>query len=440
VTTPLNFYPRPKRDTGCGLHDSPKYNESPSNIRKHAAQCLEHGITWYKFLCSGANKVDRARIFLEAGGMPIVRLYSEGPHPRKQPNEDVLKQYADAGVRYVECGNEPNLRNEWGGDFKMKDAPELVAQQWLHAAEIVKGQGMIPLVYALSPGGDINHREFMIRFMGRIKQLGAEGAFEQTALAVHHRPLNHPPYIRPEVGTPEELGHPPMDTGLLEGLWLHDFFTEAIGWCPPMIGTEAGYSIGDDQDHSRGADGRPRYPKIDENAHFYYNREMFNMFDPGHVADDYAGPGWRDAIHWPDWYFCQCYWLEKNGTWLKDALWADWFASRRFHLFSTWIESHGIDWQRSDARKPDAPPAQPEPPTAGAETEAARNAAWMAKGIPYNPNAAFQRKARDLGLGVPETHEFDFALGGQTYRGQGFAGGIVYARAGDWGDIRKIDW
>ena len=64
----------------------------------------------------------------------------------------------------------------------------------------------------------------------------------------------------------------------------------------------------------------------------------------------------------------------------------------------------------------------------------------MAKGIPYNPNAAFQRKARDLELGVPETHEFDFALGGQTYRGQGFAGGIVYARAGDWGDIRKIDW
>jgi len=69
-----------------------------------------------------------------------------------------------------------------------------------------------------------------------------------------------------------------------------------------------------------------------------------------------------------------------------------------------------------------------------------RNAAWNAGGIPYNPDAAFPRYARAHDLGNPETPEFDFSFGGLQYRGQGFSRGIIYARIGDWDNIREVSW
>ncbi|HOG47918.1 MAG TPA: peptidoglycan recognition family protein [Anaerolineae bacterium] len=69
-----------------------------------------------------------------------------------------------------------------------------------------------------------------------------------------------------------------------------------------------------------------------------------------------------------------------------------------------------------------------------------RNAAWNAGGIPFNREAAFPRYAREHGLGNPETPEFDFGIAGQQYRGQGFSRGIIYARVGEWGDIREVIW
>ena len=81
------------------------------------------------------------------------------------------------------------------------------------------------------------------------------------------------------------------------------------------------------------------------------------------------------------------------------------------------------------------PQLQPELPE-----DAIRNAAWNAKGIPYNPDAAFPRYAREHGLGNPETPEFDIVVNGVTYRGQGFRDAIVYAPLGDWGNIEEMDW
>jgi len=69
-----------------------------------------------------------------------------------------------------------------------------------------------------------------------------------------------------------------------------------------------------------------------------------------------------------------------------------------------------------------------------------RNAAWQAGGIPYNPDAAFPRYAREHNLGNPETPEFDFSYTGQSFRGQGFSKGIVYARVGEWDVIKEVSW
>jgi len=72
--------------------------------------------------------------------------------------------------------------------------------------------------------------------------------------------------------------------------------------------------------------------------------------------------------------------------------------------------------------------------------QAACNAAWAAGGIPYNPEAAFPKYAREHGLGNPETPEFDFVYRGKRYRGQGFSEAIVYAEVGHWDQIGEVAW
>ena len=79
-------------------------------------------------------------------------------------------------------------------------------------------------------------------------------------------------------------------------------------------------------------------------------------------------------------------------------------------------------------------------PTAGDLIASLRNAAWNASGIPYNPDAAIAKYAREHDLGNPETPEFDFAWGGQAFRGQGFSKAIVYARVGQWDQIKEVNW
>jgi len=65
-----------------------------------------------------------------------------------------------------------------------------------------------------------------------------------------------------------------------------------------------------------------------------------------------------------------------------------------------------------------------------------RQAAWDTMGINYNPEAAFSRYAREHGLGIPLTNEFDV----NGCRCQGFVGGIVYAVIGDWGNVQHAEW
>jgi hypothetical protein len=79
-------------------------------------------------------------------------------------------------------------------------------------------------------------------------------------------------------------------------------------------------------------------------------------------------------------------------------------------------------------------------PAANLPEDIVREAGWTAAGIPFNPQAAFPRYAREHDLGVPQTEEFDFSYKGVNYRGQGFTGAIVFAQVGDWGNVREISW
>ena len=58
--------------------------------------------------------------------------------------------------------------------------------------------------------------------------------------------------------------------------------------------------------------------------------------------------------------------------------------------------------------------------------------------IPLNPDAMFYKIAKQQGLGERLTKEYDSEYGGNTYRAQIYEKGIVYAKVGDWGNVKII--
>ena len=67
-------------------------------------------------------------------------------------------------------------------------------------------------------------------------------------------------------------------------------------------------------------------------------------------------------------------------------------------------------------------------------TIAARKFTWM----PINTLAALYRFAQLNSLGYPQTDEFEFTSGSNTYVAQVFNLGIVFVKKGDWGNVRWV--
>jgi hypothetical protein len=83
----------------------------------------------------------------------------------------------------------------------------------------------------------------------------------------------------------------------------------------------------------------------------------------------------------------------------------------------------------------------PPPPDDSGELDAAtlrtiREESWRQVRVAFNRDSAFARYARQRNLGAPLTNEYDIG----NFRAQGFTGGIVYARIGDWNNITHVAW
>lgn len=76
------------------------------------------------------------------------------------------------------------------------------------------------------------------------------------------------------------------------------------------------------------------------------------------------------------------------------------------------------------------------PSTAPNIEEQLRARTWNEAGIRYNKDAAFAIYARQHGLGMPVTNEFELA----GYVAQGYADAILYARVGEWHAIKQVSW
>lgn len=70
-----------------------------------------------------------------------------------------------------------------------------------------------------------------------------------------------------------------------------------------------------------------------------------------------------------------------------------------------------------------------------------KNAAWLAMGVNYNPDAALAKYAAAQGLGVPLCNEYTFSIDCQFFVGQVYSGNggsvFCYCAHGDWGNVKE---
>jgi hypothetical protein len=296
----LSQYPRPPADTGWGFHDSAGADSRPGDPAAYARYLRQElGITWFKALVMATNKVDLVRAFVQQGIEVIVRLYTAHPHPHYVVSPVDVQAYVQAGVRYIEWGNEPNLVLEWDRRSWDEGARvDKVCEQFLRNAEVIRRVGGIPLLPALAPGGDYPHRDWYRTTFEWFRANGQLRALEGAALAVHNRPLNRPLAHRDNTGE-----------FYLDYEWLDDLVRAYVGRSLPLLGTEAGYEPGWHQD--------PTFPPIDPQRHATYNVEILRGFGP------HGSRRWRDPL------FCQCMWLvEAFGH--HDFSEAAWHNNRQF--------------------------------------------------------------------------------------------------------------
>ncbi len=345
----LSQYPRPKDDTGLGIHGGANafypIGERSSDYPYWINELRQMGFKWYKLAVAGDAGGEAIQALLAAGIMPVVRMYRPEPNPGTLVDNDPkgkewLKRYADLGTRYFEVNNEPNLLGEWKDGWGANDAdptewkkgnqPQRVAQSWVKDAEFVIANGGLPGLPALSPGGNYNDVDFLRLFLTWLKEHKYQDLLAQGCwIAIHNGTLNHPlDYPADEVnqkGTPvsqaeyakyqwagdinfvngeRAKGKNPgqhllsvdnngRDTGG-SNCWLkfqayRDLFVQIFGFEIPILGTEGGVWSDTLAD--------PRYPKVSVEMQRDWTLEICRKMMSG---------------GYPDYYFCTGFWLMAN--------------------------------------------------------------------------------------------------------------------------------
>lgn len=196
--TELARYPRPRNDTGRGVHWIPTTSQDPVVVDRWADECRRMHVKWVLFLndrdAIGPN--DHLVDALVARGiMPIMRIYQSPVDPAPADRiRAMVAHYAARGCLYYEIFNEPNLYSvEWQGRAPndMGEAARVTAEGWVRLAEAVKAAGGLPAVPNTSPGPPDgirwDYRAWNRAFLGEVMRLRPDGAiFRGCWIAVHN--------------------------------------------------------------------------------------------------------------------------------------------------------------------------------------------------------------------------------------------------------------
>ncbi len=345
----LRDYPRPKDDTGIGVHWNAGYAAAIGlgQIEQiWLPRLLGMGIKWVK-ISDHDGALGFADLLLKNGIMPIVRIYRPQPNPGVL-NAQQLKAVSDfvsAGVRYFEFNNEPDLGVEWqGGEVPLDGAPTVAANAIIDMEAILQ-RGGYPGIPALRPGGRWD-------LVGEICRLGRRDLLSQPVWQALHNysadhPLDYPYDLVNQEGAPcsrelyDKLALEKWKGDAWEG-WtleqLNQFRRERanpgatavgdptcwrayerydqlirnqIGRSLPILATENGFVVGERQDK--------RYSTTTPQLHALQTLEACRIMMGASGRYDHA----------PDYYFCTAFWLIGNftlGSWAPAWENAAWFS------------------------------------------------------------------------------------------------------------------
>ncbi len=318
----LADYPRPSRpDTGWGIHDDPNCNWKATDLDAFFQQLRgRYGFTWFKVLACGANKLDVTAACRRNGIEPVVRLYVSRPapfYPREGREEAefraLVKRYVAAGARYIESGNEPNLRDEWAeGEWEKGNLTERLCRQWLRVRPMITQAGGIPVFYAMSPGGGDGRSagewwEDCFKTFQKWNRI--EDAFAGCAMGAHLGPMNQPldyPFDAkrnlPHATRAERIASlKQRNTCYLAIELLIALMDEYLPHRIPVLSTEGG-AFPDNHDNKN-------YPPVTPERHRDLNLEIFARLNPAHPQ------------YWGDPLFAQMSWIwhTDDGPFARDS-------------------------------------------------------------------------------------------------------------------------
>lgn len=314
----LSDYPRPPDDNGRGIHWSAGIDHPPGhNLDFWIDELVAMHMKWVKLLDDGhASSLELCRRLIDAGIMPVVRLYRERSNPGRIGKGEVnaIGKLVAVGVRYFETNNEPDCPTEWENDRKPVDWLEVVVDNFLYDADIVLGEGGLLAVPAMRSGG---HREIIQRIVDRDRaDLFASGCW----VAIHNYTRNRPPDypddpVNRQGKSLSQEAYARLAPWAWDGLSLEEInqqrqqekdtnstvaddpdcfrawevagqiIHEALGRYVPVISSEGGPVVGCHDDK--------RYPKVTPNQQAEWQASISRFMQ-------------EKA---PDWYFACCTWL-----------------------------------------------------------------------------------------------------------------------------------
>ena len=189
---------------------------------------------WAKLIPAREEYIDDAATFISMGITPVVRIYIERPGALEFTPylRDLTLQYINAGVRWFEFHNEPNLYIEWplgvNVDWRNFDGVmRPLMDNWIVWAEFIASMGCYPGFPALAEAAQLELAavRWMDTFLNylrtaysdRFRNLLANGLF----CATHPYILNH--YYQEIPGLGPTSARPPEQQTANEGGWHFEY-------------------------------------------------------------------------------------------------------------------------------------------------------------------------------------------------------------------------
>jgi len=282
----LQDWPRPADDNGLGIHFLAEAYYTEEELDRQIARMVGLRMKWALVIYADENQLRKAAIrFRDAGITVVWRRWGRPYQPLFDLGRDVRILQEVGMPPYIQLYNEPSLSAEWDG--RKIDEERFLNNLLKAVTQVYNAGGYVGLQFV--------NQKWLEDALREIKAHGGEAIFGRMFFVPHPYGLNHPPEY--EATCDAVLGF----------RCYAEVFKREIGFYPPMIAGEGGwkYQASDDS----------HYPKVDDQLHAQYHKELFNWFRTGVLSNGQP---------LPDYLFAFCPWLLSAK--MDDSAWYDSFA------------------------------------------------------------------------------------------------------------------